>query len=175
MLSKILKDNLFAVLSRAQPPDSPIIASGWAGLAFDRNRYEDLAPVDVWRAWFNVYNQQPSASHAIGVVSLDEVSRGENGVKLAPSLASLREYWSADSRFLRDHYVFAPDFTWVIRLDQDVTLFAAQLEFMSAVVARLDGLDSVMERMVDDFDPGEGDPVGLTGFLLGITKGLRVG
>jgi hypothetical protein len=175
MSAETLKERLSVVLSRVQPPDNPIIATGWAGLAFDRNRYEDLAPLDVWRAWFNVYIQQSSASDAIGVVSEDELTRGENGVKLAPSLASLRQYWSEDGRFLRDHYVFAPDFTWVIRLDQDVTLFAAQLEYMGAVVARLHGLDSVMERMVVDFDPGEGDPVGLMGFLLEITNGLRDG
>jgi hypothetical protein len=44
------KDFLQRTLSDAQPPDSPIVAEGWAGIAFDRNRFEYFAPEDVWIA-----------------------------------------------------------------------------------------------------------------------------
>jgi hypothetical protein len=76
-------------------------------------------------------------------------------------------------RFLRDHYVFSLSFNWVVRLDQDVTLFAAERDFMREVIDRLHGLNSVMERMTVDFDPGENDLVGLRRFLSDITEELR--
>jgi hypothetical protein len=84
---------------------------------------------------------------------------------LSPRLESLREYWSDDARFLRDHFVVSRESGFVVRLDQDVTLFAANVSFLSEVVDRLGGVDSVMARMIDDFDPGEGDSVGLQSYL----------
>jgi hypothetical protein len=171
MSTDSLRGKLLTVLSRDQPPENPIIAPGWAGIAFDRNRYSDLAPADVWSVWLGVHVRRSTASSAVGIVSEDELALGHTGVKVTPSLASLRSYWMEDSRFLRDHFVFAPDFTWVVRLDQDVTLFAAERDFMDEVVAHLHGLDCVMERMIEDFDPGEGDPEGLMRYLVDITRG----
>jgi len=90
-----------------------------------------------------------------------------------PDLDSLRRYWMEGERLLRDHYLFSSSFNWVVRLDQDVTLFAAERDFMREVIDRLHGLNSVMDRMIEDFDPGEDDPVGLQRFLSDITDELR--
>lgn len=167
------KDFLHGTLSDAQPPDSPIVAEGWAGIAFDRNRYEYFAPEDVWIAWLEVHVSRPSSSKQIEIVSFKDVEAERNGFFAAPSLCTLHEFLTEDARFLTDHYVLSRSSEWVVRLDQDVTLFAAKADFVSEVLARLGGPTDVMARMVEDFDPGTGDPVGLNGFLLEITKGLR--
>ena len=173
MSDSSLKLKLLAVLSDAQPPDNPIVASGWAGIAFDRNRYADLAPADVWEAWLDVHKQQSCPSDAIGMASLEDLAAGKEECRAEPTRDSLRRYWMEDERFLRDHYFFSSSFNWVVRLDQDVTLFAAERDFMREVIDRLHGLNGVMERMIEDFDPGEDDPVGLQRFLSDITDELR--
>ena len=167
------KLRLLAVLSDAQPPDNPIVVNGWAGIAFDRNRYADLAPTDVWDAWLDVHIRNSCPSDAIGIASLEDLAVGKEECRVEPSLDSLRRYWMEGERFLRDHYVFSLSFNWVVRLDQDVTLFAAERDFMREVIDRLHGLNSVMERMTEDFDPGERDLVGLRRFLSDITEELR--
>lgn len=116
---------------------------------------------------------RPSSSKQIEIVSFEDVEEDRDGFFAAPSLCSLHEFLTDDARFLADHYVLSRSSEWVFRLDQDVTLFAAKVDFVSDVLARLGGLTDVMARMIEDFDPGTGDPVGLNGFLLGITKGLR--
>jgi hypothetical protein len=58
MTGCLRKLKLLSVLSDAEPPDNPIIANGWAVIAFDRNRYADLAPTDVWNAWLDVHIRQ---------------------------------------------------------------------------------------------------------------------
>ncbi len=139
--------------------------AGWAGIAFDRNRYEDLAPTDVWEAWLAVHRDLTGPDVNLCVESFMDLAKGVRPDLLPPRLESLREYWSDDARFLRDHFVVSRESEFVIRLDQDVTLFVAKASFLSNVVDRLGGIGSVMARMVDDFDPGEGDSVGLQCYL----------
>lgn len=161
-----LRSYLATVLTDAQPPDNPIVGAGWAGIAFDRNLHEDLAPTDVWEAWLGVHRDMVGPDAVLFVESLVSVDQAAaRGAILLPNMESLRRYWMDDAKFLRDHYVISQKSGFVIRLDQDVTLFAANAGFLSKVIERLSGLGSVMSRMVDDFYPGEGDPIGLQHFL----------
>ncbi|PTA70644.1 hypothetical protein C9412_15875 [Stenotrophomonas sp. Nf1] len=121
----------------------------------------------------DVHVSRPSSSKQIEIVSFKDVEADRDGFFSAPSLCSLHEFLTGDARFLTDHHVLSRSSEWVVRLDQDVTLFAAKVDFVSEVLARLGGLNDVMARMIEDFDPGAGDPAGLNGFLLEITKGLR--
>ncbi|KRG48679.1 hypothetical protein [Stenotrophomonas beteli] len=116
---------------------------------------------------------RPSSSKQIEIVSFEDVEADRDGFFTVPSLCSLHGFLAEDARFLADHYVLSRSGEWMVRLDQDVNLFAAKVDFVSEVLARLGGLTDVMARMIEDFDPGTGDPVGLNGFLLEVTKGLR--
>ena len=82
-------------------------------------------------------------------------------------------YLGADFRFTSDHYVFSQAHEWLCRLDQDVTLIAGDADFIREVVASCGGLQSVMDLMIDDFDPGPSDSVGLRRYLAEITRSLR--
>lgn len=50
-------DFIAASLSDANPPDLPLLREDWAGMAFDRNLYEDFAPNDVWVAWLSALSK----------------------------------------------------------------------------------------------------------------------
>lgn len=167
-----LRAYLASVITQAQPPESPIVEAGWAGIAFDRNLHEDLAPTDVWEAWLAVHRDLIGPDSALCAESFMDLEKGACPELLPPRLEALRRYWSDDARFLRDHYVVSRESGFVVRLDQDVTLFVAKVSFLSEVVDRLGGLGSVMARMIDDFDPGETDPVGLQRYLDAIVAPL---
>lgn len=38
---------------RCYRSDLPLLRKDWAGMAFDRNLYEDSVPNDVWVAWLS--------------------------------------------------------------------------------------------------------------------------
>ena len=100
-------------------------------------------------------------------------SSGTDDVEvLSASLSTLREWWERDANFLQDHHVCAADFSWIVRLDQDVTLFTAGGHYMRRVVDSIGGLDCVMEMMRNDFVPGECDPLGLQLYLDGLVASL---
>jgi len=82
-------------------------------------------------------------------------------------------YLGAEFRFTSDHFVFSQTHEWLCRLDQDVTLIAGDADFIREVVACCGGLKSVMDLMVDDFDPGPSDSVRLFRYLVELTGGLR--
>jgi len=173
MPADVLRSKLYSLVSDALPPENPVVAADLGAIAFERNRYEDLAPTDVWEAWFTAHRSACGPSALVGIVSARELLSGGEGVKIEAGLPSVRTYLFEEGRFLQDHFLFSPAMDWLIRLDQDVTLFAANVDFLQVVVADLHGLDGLMRRMVDDFDPGEDDPVGLLRFLSAITSGLR--
>lgn len=168
-----LKSLLGVFVSDALPPDSPVIDKSWAALAFDRNRYEDLAPSDVWEAWLATHRELTDSNCRLWVMSVQQLNGGGSPLGLLPNLDSIKEYWARDANFLSDHYVFSVSSKSLVRLDQDVTLFAATSAFVSKCVDALGGLDLVMSRMVDDFRPGDEDSAGLQAFLEGITRSLR--
>lgn len=167
-----MRTYLATVIAEVQPPESPIVGLGWAGIAFDRNLYEDLAPADVWEAWLSVHRDLTGPDAVLCVESFIDLERGARPELLPPCLQSLRKYWSDDAKFLRNHYVVSQESGFVVRLDQDVTLFVAKVGFLSEVIGRLGGLGSVMARMVDDFDPGKSDPAGLQRYLDAIVAPL---
>lgn len=141
----------------------------WAGLAFDRNRHEELAPAEVWEAVFDVHAARASE---VAVISANDLALDRAPASIAPSRAALMAYLGTGHRFLSDHYVLSPTHDWLCRLDQDVTLIAGDAGFIRDVVARCGGLHAVMERMLEDFDPGPTDPVGLHRYLVEMTRTL---
>lgn len=174
MPSKIeMKARIESLLSSAQPPDNPLLNPGWAALAFDRNRYEDLAPTDVWRAWLETNLEFDRSEQGIEVVSMSNLDAGLKPQCIPADIFSIREYWREDARFLSDHYILSPQLHWLIRLDQDVTLFSAKIEFLRKFCDKAGGLDRVFSMMQDDFSPGEEDRAGLGVFLRSITVALR--
>jgi len=168
-----LADFIGSALSPVLPPDNPLLRSNWAAIVFDRNWHKTLAPDDVWAALLSAHADRSTDPHRIGIISFDALQNGCDACFVAPRLDELRAYWFADAQFLHDHYVFSPSYEWVARLDQDVSLFAGEEHFLSAVVTELGGLDRLMERMQAEFDPGPSDSMGLGRYLKSITAALR--
>ena len=154
------------------PPAIPLRRPHWAGLAFDRNRYTDLAPSEIWDALLHVHS---AGAREVAVISSDDLDAERSPVFLRADRAALMSYLGQDFRFTSDHYVFSSGQNWVCRLDQDVTLIAGEAQFMRQVVARYGGLESIMDVMIDDFDPGPTDSVGLQRYLMGLTQEIRDG
>jgi len=141
------------------------LRSDWAGLAFDRNRYADFAPADVWAAWIAEQTGE-SRLPDLKIIADDPRRPGaRRAEEVLSSLPALRAYWGADSNFMFDHYVIPASRKWIIKLDQDVTLFAGESSFVYSVVDELGGYDNVMSRMEEDFAPGELDSAGLRRYL----------
>jgi hypothetical protein len=91
-----------------------------------------------------------------------------SGVHIKPDMESIRTYWDENDSFLRDQYVFSLDQQWIVRLDQDTTLFLGKLDFMRSVVDRLGGVAEVRKMMDDDFIGGFDDVVGLGDYIDGL-------
>ncbi len=85
---------------------------------------------------------------------------------------SVRAYWDENTNFLRDHYVCSLGKRWIVRLDQDTTLFLGRLEFMRSVTSRLGGIGEVRKMMDDDLIGGAVDVVGLGGYIDGLLDPL---
>lgn len=159
-------------LSRALPPESPLLIDAWSGMAFDRNRYESFAPADVWDAWLSSHTRISRSPSIIAVASVPDIDSGLTARHIGAGLSSLEKYWREDANFLTDHYVFSATEEWIIRLDQDVTIFAGRSEFVRDVVAILGGYDRVLARMDDDFAPGKEDAAGLGRYLKKLLRNI---
>ena len=154
------------------PPAIPLRKAHWAGLAFDRNRYSDLAPSEVWDALLHVHSARASE---VAVISYGDLNSENPPTFVRADRAALMSYLHHDFRFTSDHYVFSPRHNWLCRLDQDVTLISGETQFMRQVVAHYGELESVMDIMVDDFDPGPTDSAGLQRYLIDLTQEIRDG
>lgn len=165
-------DFIAASLSDANPPDLPLLREDWAGMAFDRNLYEDFAPNDVWVAWLSALSKH-FADIAMCAVRCSESSDGGNPVEIERGLDGLRSYWLEDGNFMRDHFLFSRDGRWVVKLDQDVTLFAGDVTFLADVVARLGGVEHVEKMMRRDLIGTAEDVVGLGGYVKGLLAPLN--
>lgn len=161
-----------SIVLPTMPPDLPFAIQGWAGMAFDRTSYEDLAPDSVWECWMAVHNQAAGYPSGLGAVRYRNASDLLSGVHIKPDMESIRTYWDENYSFLRDHYVFSLDQQWIIRLDQDTTLFLGKLDVMRSVVDRLGGVAEVRRMMVDDFIGGSDDVVGLGDYIDGLLAPL---
>lgn len=167
-----LPDFIAASLSDAAPPDLPLLREDWAGMAFDRNLYEDFAPNDVWVAWLSALSEH-LADIAICAVRCLECSDGGSSVEIERGLGGLRSYWLEDGNFMRDHYLYSRDGRWVVKLDQDVTLFAVDVTFLADVVARLGGVEHVEKLKRRDLIGTAEDGVGLGGYVKGLLAPLN--
>jgi len=165
-MNELALDFINSSLSNNLPPSNPLLRPDWAGLAFDRNRYGDFAPDDVWTAWLVADTDGSRLSDILQIIPEDPRRQGRAGsAQVVSSLSALRTYWAADSNFMFDHYVIPASHKWIVRLDQDVTLFAGERCFVNAVVDKLGGYDNVMSQMEEDFSPGESDAAGLRRYL----------
>ncbi|MBL8405963.1 MAG: hypothetical protein JNL16_15575 [Dechloromonas sp.] len=153
------------------PPTHPLRNPGWAGLAFDRNLYEDQAPEPVWDALFAAHVHRAGQEKVL-VVAAEDLDRPSAGEPVEPSRAAVMAYLHENLHFLKDHYILPPTRTWLCRLDQDVTLIAGERDLMQEVVAACGGLESVRKIMESDFDPGPADSVGLRRYLVGLVHGI---
>jgi hypothetical protein len=160
-------------ISPVLPPSNPLLKKNWGALAFDRNRYDDLAPSAVWEALFSEHGSSARHKEMIGLLSNTRLAQGYDPLVLPARLESLQHYWSEDAKFLEDHFVFSLSSEWLVRLDQDVTLIAGDCNFLRKVVARLGGFESVWGAMIEEFDPDPTDSVGLRSYLEAITTQLR--
>lgn len=88
-------------------------------------------------------------------------------------MAGLRAYWLRNGNFMHDHYVFAADGRWVVRLDQDVTLFAGNLAFIGRVVGILGGAEYAEQIMRRDLIGDTEDVVGLEAYVKGLLAPLK--
>lgn len=160
-----------SVLYGSTPPSVPFRLADWVGFAFDRNRHEDLAPDYIWTAWLEVQRivggDQPLIAY-----SGSTLDRNSKTLSIRPSLDHLRSYWTTDDRFLSDHYFVDPSRRWIVRLDQDVTLFGGERSFVQQVCNVAGGIGFIVEDMIKDFDPGPEDKAGLRKYINYISKGL---
>lgn len=74
---------------------------------------------------------------------------------------------------MRDHFLFSRNSRWVVKLDQDVTLFAGDVTFLADVVARLGGVEHVEKMMRRDLIGTVEDVVGLGGYVKGLLAPLN--
>lgn len=74
---------------------------------------------------------------------------------------------------MRDHFLFSRNSRWVVKLDQDVTLFAGDVTFLADVVARLGGVEHVEKMMRRDLIGTAEDVVGLGGYVKGFLAPLN--
>ena len=154
------------------PPANPLRKAHWAALAFDRNSYSDLAPSEIWDALLATHCSLCNESK-IFVISAVDVALERLPAHISASRTDLMTYLQENFRFTSDHYILSPTQEWLCRLDQDVTLIAADSHFMRDVVNRCGGLDSIMGIMINDFDPDPSDSVGLRSYLHEITRGIN--
>lgn len=161
-----------SVVLPTMPPDLPFATQGWAGMEFDRTVYEDLAPSVVWECWLAAHNEGVGYPSGLGAIRYRNASDVLSAAHLKPSMDSIRAYWNENYNFLRDHYVFSLDREWIVRLDQDTTLFLGTLDFMRSVVDRLGGVAEVRKMMNDDLIGDVDDVVGLGGYLDGLLAPL---
>ncbi|WP_080357423.1 hypothetical protein, partial [Stenotrophomonas maltophilia] len=105
-------------------------------------------------------------------VRCSECFDGGSPVEIERGLDGLRSYWLEDGNFMRDHYLYSHDGRWVVKLDQDVTLFAGDVTFHANVVARLGGVEHVQKMMRRDLLGTAEDVVGLGGYVKGLLAPL---
>lgn len=165
-MSSRTKDFIRDNLAPSLPPLNPILKKDWIGMAFDRNLYDCFAPTDVWETWLKSHAERGLGEVAIEVV-FDRDLEGEStgSMSLRPTLDSLRGFWKSSFNFLSDHYVLSESAGWIVRLDQDVTLFSGELCFVNEVLKELGGAEVVFHRMESDFSPDSSDSAGLKNYL----------
>jgi hypothetical protein len=130
-------------------PEHPLKRRDWAGLSFDRNWHEDLAPTEIWEGLFTVHNRLHNNDVCLVAFDVDQAERVET---FRPSIHDLRTKLDEGFKFLEEFYVIPPSKDWLVRIDYDVTLFCGDAALLKGVVAFAGGLDRVEEMMMCDFD-----------------------
>jgi len=160
-----------SVLRGALPPAHPLKRKDWAGLAFDRNCHEDLAPTSVWLALFSAHVK--FNGDLVRLLHTDGEGR-DKLESIAPNVEQLRSRLDDGLAFIANFFVFSPNENWLVRLDYDVTLFCGEVPLIKDVVINSGGLDAVRGAMVDDFYGGyERQAWGLDRYIERLLEPLR--
>jgi|SRR5690606_10893000 hypothetical protein len=160
-------------LSFACAPSSPLRSEDWAAVAFDRNIHSALAPEYFWDAFLRSVSDRGDALITMADASIAEGSDSA-GISLLPS--KRMNVYSAlldGERFLRDQVIFGPSRTWACLLDQDVTLFAGDVEVIGSAIDFAGGANRVEQQMYSDFGVEKGADSPLNEYLSRLVSGWR--
>jgi len=138
-----------SVLAPLMVPDHPLKRKDWAGLSFDRNWHEDLAPTEIWQSLFAMHTRQHKGDVYLIVVDANQAERVE---AFQPDLQAFRAKLDDGFGVLVAFYVLSPFEDWLVRIDYDVTLFCGNAALMRDVVNLAGGLDHVEAMMMEDFE-----------------------
>lgn len=147
-----VKNFLRAVFSGRPPPEDPFARSDWIGVAFDRNRYEQLAPLEWWGALVRCSSVFLMEEEII-FVEKDALSLlDDSGVHaISNAKESVFNYFDQNDNFLRDQCLVGKSLNWACLLDQDVSLFGGEKEFMQKCFNEVGGRAYLRAKMRSDF------------------------
>lgn len=147
-----VKHFLEAVFSGRLPPEDPFFCSDWIGVAFDRNRYEQLAPLEWWGALVACSSIFLMEDEML-FVEKDSLAllHGIRMHAISNAKESIFNYFGQDDNFLRDQYLVGKSLRWACLLDQDVSLFGGEKEFMQKCFNEVGGRAYLRAKMRSDF------------------------
>lgn len=138
------------------PHGNPFIRDEWIGVSFDRNRHEQLAPLEWWRVLV-AFSKKKSHDQKIFAVekTAEKTAFPSSNEVIAAAIhhseKSIFEYLHEDARFLKDHYLVAESGEWACLLDQDVSLFGGDERFMETCFSEYGGRQLLLAQMRDEF------------------------
>lgn len=161
-------------LSFAYAPNSPLLAAGWAAVAFDRNIHDSWAPDFFWDAFLRSVSERGDELISVADKSIVE-KENENTdiVMISPKRAEMVLALMDQERFLRDQVIFGASRAWACLLDQDVTLFSGQADIMVCAINYAGGPIRVEQQMYSDFGVEKGRDTPINGYLARLTEGWR--
>lgn len=141
-----------SVFTNAYPPHAPFHRGAWVGVAFDRNRHERLAPAEWWDTLTSRASSHLGEHHVFAFARASLAATGDAQVAtLLNTEASIFEYLDEDARFLKDQCLVGESGRWACLLDQDVSLFGGDAEFMEACFAGFGGRSRLLATMREEF------------------------
>lgn len=148
-----------SVFSMQFPPNNPFFIETWLGVAFDRNRYEQLAPSKWWVALMSCSREMANEKQLFFLEKRPSKSSEQTiAVAIRNAEESICEYLDEGESFLKNQYLVGESGRWACFLDQDVSLFGGDQQFMSACFAEYGGRPRLLVQMREDF-LGEDVPI----------------
>lgn len=160
------------VLAPIGPPENPIRQQGWVGLAFDRNRHEDLAPTELMVGLFETHKRVNGCDVRLVYLDAANIERVEF---IRSSIHGYVEKLNEGVACLADFYLLSPAKDWLVRVDYDVTLVCGEKSFIKSVVECSGGLAHFEAIMARDFYSGyEGRDDGLEKYIQDLIAPLKI-
>ena len=139
------------MFTRLFPPADPFVRPDWMGVAFDRNRYETLAPAEWWDA-LSSSALLFAGDEALFAFPDDARSTASDVVELLPhEVSSVYGYLGREGNFMKDQWIVGRSLRWACLLDQDVSLFGGDAAFMAKCFETAGGRERLLDMMRDDF------------------------